>query len=345
MRILITGGAGFLGRAFISEWLKLPDNRVEHVTVYNRALDRQAALKRMYPGINAVPGDVRDVSRLEAAMKGHDIVIHAAAFKYVDLGEVEVSECLDINIAGAESVIEAARNTSSVRRVVGISTDKACGPINVYGATKWLMEKLFAEADAAEFGPIFNTVRYGNVIGSTGSVIPLWREQARAGGPLTITNPSMTRFWLTVREAVELIVFALDLDPDYGGAVVIPKLPATNMLNVAHACCQLEGIQLGRLDLGYASDGGLPDGEIAIEVTGQRFGEKVHEDLLNKYEAPYSIDTQAGNIILMPIIGGPVDESMSYGKGMYTSHVPDIWLDAGGMLELITRAEAEELPW
>src|SRR6266542_5461518 len=173
-RVLITGGAGFLGRG-IMRHAKRNGSRAEF-TIFSRGEQNQALCRQRFPKANYVLGDVCDVDRLALTMLGHDIVIHAAALKFIPEGEFNASECVRVNIDGARSVVAAAR-MAGVSRVVGISTDKAAQPVNIYGMTKAVMERLFAEAAAAAGRTIFTTCRYGNVIGSTGSVVPMMMKQ------------------------------------------------------------------------------------------------------------------------------------------------------------------------
>ncbi|GAG09201.1 unnamed protein product, partial [marine sediment metagenome] len=198
-KVLVTGGAGFLGRGIL--------RRVERggldweITVYSRDETKQDECRRRYPFARHVLGDVKDADRLRVAMMGHDVVIHAAAMKYIPEAEVNASECVSVNVGGTQAMMRAA-DAAAVHRVVGISTDKAVQPVNVYGCSKMAMERLFADTAQFEGGPDFVCVRYGNVVGSTGSVIPLFRRQVEELGRVRITNPDMTRFWMSVDEAI-----------------------------------------------------------------------------------------------------------------------------------------------
>jgi FlaA1/EpsC-like NDP-sugar epimerase len=228
-------------------------------TVYSRGEQNQAACRRHYPEAHYVLGDVRDVDRLALAMLGHDTVIHAAALKFIPEGEFNASECVRVNVDGARAVIAAAR-MAGVRRVVGISTDKAAQPVNVYGMTKAIMERLFAEAADIGGGTTFTTCRYGNVIGSTGSVVPVMMRQLLETGCVNVTDLDMTRFWMSYAQAADTIGRALRATP---GSITVPQPFAASMANIALAICN----DLGR-----------------INVIGKRPGEKQHEDLISHYE-------------------------------------------------------------
>lgn len=265
--VFLTGGAGFLGRTFIRHCqAEMPDVRL---TVYSRDEAKHERARRLFPQCCFVLGDVRDYDRLELAMAGHDTVIHMAAMKYVPEGETNVAEAVAVNIEGSKNVGKAAiRN--NVARVVGISTDKACQPINIYGMTKLIMERLFQEYDRIS-GTRFNLVRYGNVVASTGSVVPLLRQQLKEIGMLRITDPAMTRFWLPVETAIKLVVRCLE-EPQ-GGTVLIPRVPSCTMRTLAEAILLLEGYD-------------RVDGR--IEIIGGRFGEKQCESLLGIHESPFA---------------------------------------------------------
>jgi UDP-N-acetylglucosamine 4,6-dehydratase/5-epimerase len=210
-------------------------------------------------------GDVRDLDRLTYAMKDVDLVIHAAAIKYIPEAEFNVDECVKVNIDGSRNVITAAIKTN-VGRVVGISTDKAVAPINTYGMTKALMERLFVEAN--KFGStVFTLTRYGNVVGSTGSVIPKFQQQLENTGELTLTDPNMTRYWQGVSQSVDLIKIAAHA---VGGNIIIPRGASISMGKLASYLITSRGLS--------------PDDR--IKIVGIRPGEKMHESLSGKHEAP-----------------------------------------------------------
>ena len=213
MRVLITGGTGFLGRALVA-YLR------EHfpawqVVVYSRDEQKQAAMARRFPWVEYILGDVCDPERLIMAAQGAGRIVHAAAMKYIPEGESNPGECIRVNVTGTANVLAAALRTGTAEptRLVVISTDKACQPANVYGATKFMCERMTAEY-AARTGLLAHTVRYGNVVGSTGSVIPVWRRQLQTTGRITVTDPEMTRFWMGIGQACETVMVGLsEVDP------------------------------------------------------------------------------------------------------------------------------------
>lgn len=262
-RILITGGSGFLGRGIMRQ---LHDNEF---TVYSRDEYKQDLCRQKFPNARYIIGDVRDVDRLTLAMYDADTVIHAAAMKYIPEAEANVGECININVNGSHAVLQAAR-AAGVQKVIGISTDKACMPVNTYGITKALMERIFDEQSRYIN---CSCVRYGNVIGSTGSVIPVFERQLREKGFVTVTGPYMTRYWISIDDAVKLILLALDASP---GEIVIPMPSA---------------MTTGDLAKSLAGD--------KIEIIGLRPGEKAHENLLHSQESVRAV--KAGNhYILKP---------------------------------------------
>lgn len=262
--VLVTGGAGYLGRALIGR--ALAESWDCSFTVISRDEQKQALLKKRYPDVRCVLGDVTNFNSMRDVFWGHDIVIHAAALKYIPEAESNVVNCVDINVDGSRAVIEAARQ-AEVKRVIALSTDKAVSPLNVYGATKMLMERLFVEADlrSRPGATRYTPVRYGNVIGSTGSVIPAFLEQIKKGHPLTLTDPSMTRFWITHREATDLIIEACGVGEF--GITVIPNPKAMDLDSLIEAC---EAV------VGHSAN---------ITVVGRRPGEKLEEALVNEAES------------------------------------------------------------
>lgn len=265
MKVFLTGGTGSLGHALLDFFAK---DMVEEVTVYSRDEIKQGEMKRLFPDARYLLGDVRDYDRLLMAMRGHDCVIHAAAYKQVPSAEANVNEAIATNIMGSLNVARAAIH-NNVEYVVGVSTDKACQPINAYGETKALMEKLFQQADT--WGDtIFNCVRYGNVLGSRGSVVPLFRKQLMAQY-ITITDPAMTRFWMTLDQAVDLVWAACDSGDDIrDGAILVPECPASNMFTLLKAVALSAGRQLE---------------DEWIHTIGARPGEKLHEQLIHPNES------------------------------------------------------------
>lgn len=263
--VLITGGTGFLGRALVCELLTRAET--QRICVYSRDEAKQAAMRAQiadpHDRLHWFIGDVRDYPRLRRAMAGVNTVIHAAALKRVEVGEYDPAEMVKTNVIGTMNVIDAAFDAPygrapAPRRVVYISSDKACQPLNAYGASKLMGEKLVLASNNARGreGPIFSAVRYGNVSGSTGSVIPTWRAARASGATPYITDQDATRFWMTIDEAVALVLQVAETSP--GGQLHVPDLPA---------------YRLG--DLARAMDLPRP-----IRVTGLGPGEKPHERML-----------------------------------------------------------------
>lgn len=253
--ILITGGSGTLGTAIVRT--ALAEGWDCSFTIYSRSELRQAEMRQRYPRLRYVLGDVRDYERLAAAIAGHDLVIHAAAMKRLPECETHPTECYATNVVGSANVVRACI-AGGVVRCIGISTDKACAAITTYGASKRLMEGLFQQVPAGR--TVFTLVRYGNVLASNGSVIPLWRQQAARGLPLTITDRRMTRFWMTERDAVRTIAYAARIP---AGNIYVPKMGALGVDDMARY---------------------VVPGCDTVE-TGLRSTEKLHEDLLHPYEA------------------------------------------------------------
>lgn len=305
--VLLTGGSGYLGRGVMRRARR--ENWDCKLTVYSRDEMKQELCRREYPEVRYVLGDVKDYDRLEAALAGHETVIHMAAVKFIPEAEFNVQECLDVNTLGSQRVIEAALRVG-VQSVIGISTDKAVQPVNVYGATKFLMEREFGEAarrsDFAGFGTRFNCVRYGNVVGSTGSVIPLFLNQMRNEQRIKLTDPRMTRFWLSVDQAIDLILIAL-YEPMQNGSVVVPRPKAMTMKALAESIA----------------------GESPIDIIGQRPGEKMHESLMS-YEESVRVNYRVGYYELMsPGNKGGVEPFT------LASHTPDGWIEQDEMRQMI----------
>jgi UDP-N-acetylglucosamine 4,6-dehydratase len=272
--VLITGGSGSLGNAILRR--ATDEHWDASFAVYSRDEVKQAAMRERYPDVRYLLGDVRDAETLEGALRGVDVVIHAAAYKRVPEAERETMACVTSNVVGSMTVVREALRAGTPR-VIGISTDKASAPINAYGQSKALMERLFQSARGSG---AFTIVRYGNVIASTGSVVPALRAQVAAGKPLTLTVPSMTRFWITLDDAVDLILGGLSLET---GSILIPKSRASTMAVMAEAIAP-----------------GWPVAEVGV-----RAGEKHHEQLLNQHEAPYAIETR-DHFVLSSLAATPV---------------------------------------
>src|SRR5262245_34311586 len=246
--ILVTGGTGSFGKAFVREVLRR--NRPRRLVVFSRDEQKQYDMahrfpREEFPCLRYFIGDVRDVQRLKRAMDGIDFVVHAAAMKHVPIAEYNPFECIRTNIGGAENVINAAIECG-VQRVLALSTDKAANPINLYGATKLASDKCFVAANhlSASSGTRFAVVRYGNVMGSRGSVVEYFSELVRNGARrLPITDRRMTRFWITLRQGVE---FVLDrLDAMHGGELFVPKIPSMRIVDMAEGLgpgCEVEEV-------------------------------------------------------------------------------------------------------
>ena len=268
--ILITGGTGSLGKALTRRiFNEYPD--VKRLVIFSRDEQKQFQMaqefpKSDYPAIRFFIGDVRDKQRLVRAMNGVDYVIHAAAMKHVHIAEYNPQECIKTNVVGAENVIDACLETK-VERVVALSTDKACAPINLYGATKLTSDKLFVAANNVRGkNPIrFSVVRYGNVMGSNGSVIPFFLKKRRDGF-LPITDPKMTRFNISLDEGVDMVLHALDTA--WGGELFVPKIPSYRLVDVAKAIAP----------------------EIEHRVVGIRPGEKIHEEMITASDSYVTYD-------------------------------------------------------
>jgi UDP-N-acetylglucosamine 4,6-dehydratase (inverting) len=269
-RILITGGTGSFGQAFIAETLKRFPS-IQRLVIFSRDELKQWELQQRFPE-DAFPqlrfflGDVRDRSRLTRALEGIDTVVHAAALKQVPAAEYNPIEFINTNVLGAENVVQACLD-NGVRRVVALSTDKAAAPVNLYGATKLCSDKLFIAANniKGKRNLRFSVVRYGNVMGSRGSVIPFFLEKAKTG-VLPITDPGMTRFNISLSEGVEMVLWALE--HAVGGELFVPKIPSYRIMDMAEA-------------IGPSCE--KPE-------SGIRPGEKIHEEMITSSDSFYTID-------------------------------------------------------
>ena len=276
--ILITGGTGSFGKAFVRTVLTQHPN-IRRLVIYSRDELKQFEMaqtfsEKDYPGLRYFIGDIRDESRLCRALEGIDIVIHAAALKQVPAAEYNPFECIKTNVLGAQNLIEACLS-NNVRRVVALSTDKAAAPINLYGATKLCADKLFIAANNIKGNRDirFSVVRYGNVMGSRGSVIPFFLER-RKTGVLPITDPRMTRFNISLQEGVDMVLWAVE--HAWGGEVLVPKIPSYRITDVATA--------IG------------PD--CRHEIVGMRPGEKVHEEMITASDSLNTVDLASYYAIL-----------------------------------------------
>lgn len=263
--VLITGGTGSFGRKFVEVMRR--DYHPRKLIVFSRDELKQHEMRVLGfdgPEMRYFIGDIRDEERLRRAMQDVDVVVHAAALKQVPACEYNPFEAIKTNVIGAKNIVDAALDTG-VSRVLALSTDKAVSPVNLYGATKLCAEKLFVQSNsyAGENGTIFSSVRYGNVVGSRGSVIPLFQQQ-RERGTVTITDKRMTRFWLTLDQSVSFVIESIERMR--GGEVFVPKIPSMNIMDLAKAIAP----------------------ECQIEEIGIRPGEKLHETLISDDEARHT---------------------------------------------------------
>jgi FlaA1/EpsC-like NDP-sugar epimerase len=289
-RVLVTGGTGSFGHQIVDRLLQ---EGPAEIRIFSRDEDKQVRMSEEYgmghqyprkDRLNFVIGDVRNPNSVREAVRGIDIIFHAAALKQVPSCEYHVWEAVQTNVVGAQNVIQAALE-ENVEKVVAVSTDKAVKPVNAMGMTKSIQEKLFTAANFHHSGKrtVFTCVRYGNVVGSRGSVIPLFKRQIEAGGPLTITDPRMTRFMLTLAEAIELVFHAALRG--VGGETFVLKIPAALVTDVA--AVMIEALSLHQ--------------KVAVDVVGIRPGEKIHEVLVSEAEAVRTIEEESTYIILPQI--------------------------------------------
>jgi UDP-N-acetylglucosamine 4,6-dehydratase len=310
--LLITGGTGSLGKALTKHILKRwPD--IKRLVIFSRDEQKQFQMafeypERKYPQMRYFIGDVRDFERLKRALKGIDYVIHAAAMKHVHIAEYNPMECVKTNILGAENVINACLETE-VQRVVALSTDKAAAPVNLYGATKLASDKLFVAANNIRgSNPIrFSVVRYGNVMGSNGSVIPFFIKK-RKEGILPITDPMMTRFNISLQGGVDMVMHALEYA--WGGEIFVPKIPSYRILDIAEA-------------IGPKCE---------KPVVGIRPGEKIHEEMITSSDSFYTWDLGTYYAILPATHKWSLNEFVAHFKAVkvplgfkYNSGENDLW--------------------
>ena len=293
--ILVTGGTGSFGKKFVELILKRFPN-IHRLVVYSRDELKQFEMAQQFPpekylGLRYFIGDIRDVGRLTRACEGIDIVVHAAALKQVPAAEYNPIEFIRTNVLGSENVIEAALNTG-VKRVVALSTDKAAAPINLYGATKLCADKLFVAANNIKGvrDLRFSVVRYGNVMGSRGSVIPFFLQK-RHEGFLPITDPQMTRFNITLEEGVKMVIWAIK--NAHGGEIFVPKIPSYRITDVATAIAP----------------------ECEQRIVGIRAGEKVHEEMITTSDSFTTVDCGEYYAIL-PVHGDLIQRYCANGAKM-----------------------------
>jgi len=319
--ILITGGTGSFGKAFVETILtRYPD--VKRLVIYSRDELKQFEMAQQFSeethgGIRYFIGDVRDQDRLRRAMEGIDVVIHAAALKQVPAAEYNPFECIKTNVIGAQNVIEACLD-SGVQRVVALSTDKAAAPINLYGATKLCSDKLFVAANNIKGSRDirFSVVRYGNVMGSRGSVIPFFLEK-RSSGVLPITDFGMTRFNISLQDGVDMVLWSLE--NAWGGEILVPKIPSYRIGDVAEAIAP----------------------ECEHRVIGVRPGEKIHEEMITASDSFNTVDLGAYYAIL-PSSG--LYSIPDYCKTVGAILVePGFVYDSGSNTDFLTVAQLREL--
>jgi UDP-N-acetylglucosamine 4,6-dehydratase/5-epimerase len=323
--VLVTGGTGSFGKKFIE--IMLREYHPKRLVIFSRDELKQHDMRASgldHSSLRFFIGDVRDAARLERAFSGVTVVVHAAALKQVPACEYNPFEAIQTNIMGGRNVIDAAIN-QGVRRLLALSTDKAVNPINLYGATKLCAEKMFVQANAysGSQDSRFSCARYGNVVGSRGSVIPIFLEQ-RHRGRITLTDPRMTRFWLTLEQGVRFVVSSIE--KMHGGEILVPKIPSMRMADLAEA-------------IAPGCD---------VETIGIRPGEKLHEVLVSEDEARNTLE-MADRYIIQPshpwwrrenwVDAQPLPEGFRYG-----SDNNERWLTNHELRELIGLAAPEELP-
>lgn len=314
--ILITGATGSLGNALVERLLETTNAR--RVIVFSRDELKQHEMRikfRDNPRLRWFLGDIRDLERLKLAFRGVDFVIHAAALKQVDAGEYNPMEFVKTNVIGTQNVIDAAIS-ASVKKVIGLSTDKASSPVNLYGATKLTGDKLLISANSYSkpLGTIFSVVRYGNVLGSRGSVISFFKSFADQGKNIPITDTRMTRFAITIDQAVNFVL--TNLEEMQGGELYVPKLPSLKVIDLIEAIAP----------------------HSSIETIGIRPGEKLHEEMISMDDSRRGLDL-GGKYLITPVIatwgfetpqGVPLEEGFSY-----QSHTNRDWLNVEEIRKLL----------
>lgn len=315
--ILVTGGTGSFGKAFLREVLDKHDPR--RIVVFSRDELKQFEVRAQFgddPRLRWFIGDVRDRRRLERAMHGVDYVVHAAALKQVDTAEYNPFEYIATNVTGSQNVVEAAID-AGVKKVVALSTDKASSPINLYGATKLCADRLFVSANnyAAAYETRFCVVRYGNVMGSRGSVVPKFKALAEAGESLPITDKRMTRFWITLPQAVKFVLDSFEMME--GGELYVPRIPSMKVVDLAEA---------------------IAPGAAQHEV-GIRPGEKLHEEMIAPDDSRRTVRL-GDRYVVMPYVGGWGYETPADGEAVpdgfaYQSDTNDQWLSVDDIRELL----------
>jgi len=320
--VLVTGGTGSFGKKFTQ--ILLREQQPKKVIIFSRDELKQHEMRLAgfgHPALRYFIGDVRDRERLVRAMHGVDVVVHAAALKQVPACEYNPMEAIKTNIMGTSNVVEAALD-AGVTKVLALSTDKAVNPVNLYGATKLAAEKLVVQSNAYAAGTAtrYSCVRYGNVVGSRGSVVPLFLKQ-RAGGRVTITDERMTRFWLSLEQGVHFVMGCIEQME--GGEVFVPKIPSTRVIDLAKAIAP----------------------QAQMDVIGIRPGEKLHEVLISEDESRHAVELE-GMYVVQPAEaiwfgyswkdqGRPLADGFHYASDTNTQ-----WLDVAGIREFVEPFEA-----
>lgn len=314
--ILITGGTGSLGKELISQLLASTSAR--RIAVFSRDELKQLQLRTHFednPRLRWFIGDIRDVNRLKRALHGVDYVIHTAALKQVDTGEYNPMEFIKTNVLGSQNVIEASID-AGVKKIVALSTDKASSPINLYGATKLTADKLFIAANnySKAYGTSFSVVRYGNVMGSRGSVIPFFQNLARKGEPLPLTDLRMTRFWISIKDAVEFVMESFELME--GGELYVPRIPSMKLIDLAYAI----------------------DQNSIIKKIGIRPGEKLHEEMISADDSRRTL-LMNDRFVVMPLVAEwgytPPDGTLMEEGKAYRSDTNDLWMTKSDIQDFI----------
>jgi UDP-N-acetylglucosamine 4,6-dehydratase len=318
--VLVTGGTGSFGQAFVGHVLE--SHEPAAVRIYSRDELKQWEMQTRMSDerLRFFIGDVRDAGRLRRAMNGVDVVVHAAALKQVPICEYNPFEAVQTNVIGSENVVAAAID-AAVPKTIALSTDKAVNPVNLYGATKLCAEKIIAQGNAyaADSPSRFSSVRYGNVVGSRGSVVPLFLQQAPTG-EITVTDEAMTRFWITIGQAVRFVVNSLARME--GGETFVPRLPSARISDIADALAP----------------------HATRKMVGVRPGEKLHEVLVTSDEARHAAGF-GDHYVVYPSFpywrDTPYPSTNGAVIARYASDTNDLWLSHDDIRKMAADALAE----